>query len=184
MKDAQQLLQRIQTEFAKIEGATGETLGDQAKDMLYALENLSVGKKLPDLKAENLDGKAEKLSDYLGKVVVLDVWATWCPPCRAMIPHENDMVKELKDKPFALISISADAEKKTLTDFIDKTPMPWNHWWNGSKGKLLETLNIKFFPTIYVVDAKGVIRYKNIRGEELEEAVNKLIAEAEKKAGE
>ena len=65
---------------------------------------------------------------------MLDIWATWCGPCKAMIPHEREMVERLKDKPFALVSISADEKKKTLTDFLAKDTMPWTHWWNGSGG--------------------------------------------------
>ena len=56
--------------------------------------------------------------------------------------------------------------------------MPWNHWWNGAEGKLMDTLNIQHFPTIFVLDPQGVIRFKEIRGEELEKAVNTLLEEA------
>ncbi len=98
-----------------------------------------------------------------------------------MIPHEREMVDRLKDKPFALVSVSVDAEKKTLTEFLAKEKMPWTHWWNGPKGGILEEWDVQYYPTIYVIDARGVIRYKNLRGERLEEAVKELIKEAEKK---
>ena len=100
-----------------------------------------------------------------------------------MIPHEREMVERLKDKPFALVSISVDDEKKTLADFLAKEKMPWTHWWNGAEGKLIDTLNIQHYPTIFVLDAKGVIRYKEIRGEELEKAVNTLLLERMKAEG-
>lgn len=157
------------------------TIADASKKLTFFVEHLVVGKAAPAVECSTLDDeKKAKLSDYKGKVVVLDVWATWCPPCRAMIPHERDMVKKLKDKPFALISVSADAKKDTLTDFLKKEEMPWTHWWNGSTGNLLETYQIRFYPTIYVIDAKGVIRHKHLRGDDLEHAVEKLIAEMEK----
>ena len=95
-----------------------------------------------------------------------------------MIPHEREMVERLKDKPFALISVSADDEKKTLTDFLEKEKMPWTHWWNGAEGGILEDWDVQYFPTIYVIDAKGIIRHKDLRGEKLEEAVNELLKEA------
>ena len=184
-KKAEEVLERIKTEFGDVKyGRSNTEMSKIAEKMLYTVQNLSVGKTIPSLSGENLDGKKETIADYAGKVVVIDMWATWCPPCRAMIPHENEMVKALKDKPFALISISADDKKETLTKFLEETPMPWNHWWVGSQSKVHEALNIEHYPTIYVLDAKGVIRYKEIRGTELEEAVEKLLEEASKTAGE
>jgi len=132
---------------------------------------------VPNIESEDLKGSKVQLKDYKGKVVVLDIWATWCVPCKAMIPHERELVKKLKDKPFTFISISADKTKDTLTEFLKENPMPWTHWWNGETGGILKEWNIQRFPTIYVVDAKGIIRYKDIRGKELEEAVEKLLAE-------
>ncbi len=90
------------------------------------------------------------------------------------------MVAKYKDKPFALVSISADEEKKELEDFLAKESMPWTHWWEGADAPIVKQWNIRFFPTIYVIDAKGVIRYKHIRGAELANAVEKLLAEGKK----
>ena len=139
--------------------------------------DLSVGKTAPEVISQDLDGKKVKLSDLRGKVVVLDIWATWCPPCRAMIPHERDMVKRLKDKPFVLVSISADEEKQDLVDFLKKEPMPWTHWWNGNSSGIVEDWNVEGFPTIFILDAKGVIRYRDLRGEKMEKAVEGLLEE-------
>jgi len=129
--------------------------------------------------SKDIDGKTVKLSELKGKVVVLDIWATWCPPCRAMIPHERELVKRLKDKPFALISISGDEKKETLKNFLAENPMPWTHWWNGQTGGILEAWDVQSFPTIYVLDAKGVIRYKDVRGEKMDEAVDALLKETQ-----
>jgi len=142
--------------------------------------DLSVGAKAPEVISKDINGKEAKLSDLRGKVVVLDIWATWCGPCRAMIPHEREMVKKLEGKPFVLVSISGDARKDTLTKFLKDNPMPWTHWWNGDRGGILADWDVRYFPTIYVIDHKGVIRHKDIREKELEEAVKKLVEEAEK----
>jgi thiol-disulfide isomerase/thioredoxin len=143
--------------------------------------DLSVGKAAPEVVSQDLAGKEARLSALKGKVVVLDIWATWCGPCRAMIPHERDMVERLKGKPFVLVSISADAKKETLTDFLKTEKMPWTHWWNGAEGGIIEDWDVSYFPTIYVLDAQGVIRHRDLRGEELERAVNDLLKELETK---
>ena len=64
---------------------------------------LPIGEPAPELKAQTVGGKEATLSSLRGKVVVLDIWATWCGPCKAMIPHEREMVERLKDKPFQLV---------------------------------------------------------------------------------
>jgi thiol-disulfide isomerase/thioredoxin len=178
-KEAEDLYERVIKDFADAKDPRGTPLADTAKSALFEIRNLSVGKKAPDVESKDLDGKTVKLSDHKGKVVVMDIWATWCPPCRAMIPHERDLVKKLKDKPFVLVSVSADAEKKTLTDFIEKEPMPWTHWHNGATGGILKDWNVRFFPTIYVLDHKGVIRFKGVRGEAMDKAVEQLLKELE-----
>jgi thiol-disulfide isomerase/thioredoxin len=153
----------------------------EAEGNLFEIRYLSVGKAAPNIESVNLDGKRVELSELRGKVVVLDIWTTWCGPCKRMIPGERELVKKLEGKPFVLVSISADAEKDTLTKFIEKEPMPWTHWWNGARGGILEKWNVKFFPTIYVIDAKGTIRHKNIHDKELDEAVEALVKETEEK---
>jgi thiol-disulfide isomerase/thioredoxin len=145
---------------------------------------LEVGNRAPEIVSQDVAGNTVRLSDLRGKVVVLDFWATWCGPCRAMIPHERDMVERLKGKPFMLVSVSFDKRKQTLLDFLSKERMPWTHWWNGDVGGIVDDWEVDRFPTIYVLDANGVIRHKDLRGDELEKAVNRLLDEqAAKQAG-
>jgi len=159
--------------------ASGRTLSVSAwaDGKLREIGMLKVGKVIPEVYAETLEGKKQTISEFRGKVVVVDVWTTWCGPCRAMIPHQREMIKKLQGRPFELLSVSCDEEKNTLTEFLQKNEMGWKHWWAGRGGEFSKMLNISFYPTIYVIDAKGTIRYKNIRGEELEKAIETLLQE-------
>lgn len=138
---------------------------------------LEIGKPAPEAESEDLEGKKVKLADLKGKVVVIDIWATWCGPCRAMIPHTTKLVEKMKDKPFVFVNVSGDDNPKTVREFLKKTPMPWTHWYGANN--IVEDWEIQAFPTIYILDHKGVIRYKNLRGEKMDEAVEKLVKECE-----
>jgi thiol-disulfide isomerase/thioredoxin len=178
-KRTEMIYEKLAKDYADVSMGHG-TIGDIIKAALFELQNLSVGKVAPEVLCLNIDGdKQDKLSNYKGKVVVLDIWATWCGPCKAMIPHEREMNEKLKGKPFAFISISGDDTKETLTSFLEKEKMPWVHWFADRKG-ILKDWNIRFYPTMYILDHKGVIRAKGLRGEELEKKVNELVVEAEK----
>ncbi len=185
-KEAEAMLHKVAKEYGDLElpGRRNETqtIAKAVEGELFFINNLTIGKVLPDSVAQDLDGKKLKISDYRGKVVVLDIWATWCGPCRAMIPHERELVKHLKDKPFVFISLSADDEKETLVKFLEKEPMPWTHWWNGgAKGGPVEEYKVRFFPTIYVLDDKGVIRSKHVRGEAMDKVVEELLKDVKTK---
>ncbi|MFZ4608435.1 MAG: TlpA family protein disulfide reductase, partial [Gemmataceae bacterium] len=173
-KRTEMIYEKLAKDYADVSMGRG-TIGDTIKAALFELQNLSVGKVAPEVLCLNIDGdKEDKLSNYKGKVVVLDIWATWCGPCKAMIPHEREMNEKLKGKPFAFISISGDDTKETLTSFLEKEKMPWVHWFADRKG-ILKDWNIRFYPTMYILDHKGVIRAKGLRGEELEKKVNELV---------
>jgi thiol-disulfide isomerase/thioredoxin len=158
------------------------TLAKMVEAELVAVK-IGVGNPLPEVEGTDLEGKKAKLSALKGKVILFDIWATWCGPCRAMIPHERELVEKFKDKPFVIVSVSADDEKSDLTEFLSKEAMPWTHWWDGSKGSVTKMFKIKAFPTMYLIDAKGVIRHKwigNPGNEKIDKAVEELVAEAKK----
>jgi thiol-disulfide isomerase/thioredoxin len=182
-KETEDLLEQVVRDFADVpieDRRKGKTLGELAKGHLHEIRHLAIGMPAPELKSVDLDGKPVQLADLKGKVVVLDVWAVWCGPCQAMIPHQRELVKRLDGKPFALVSISVDEKRATLAEFLKKEPMPWTHWYEGPGGKIIADLNVCYYPTIYVLDAKGVIRHKDLRGKFLDQSVDALLKEMEK----
>jgi len=97
-----------------------------------------------------------------------------------MYPHERSLVKRLEGKPFALLGVNSDT-KDRVRQAMKKENITWRSWWDGgnTEGPIAKAWNVSGWPTIYVLDAKGVIRYKNVREKKMDEAVDKLLAELE-----
>ena len=97
-----------------------------------------------------------------------------------MYPHERSLVKRLKDKPFALIGMNSDGDLDTLREVRVEKELTWRSFWNGPSGTggpISAAWGVRAWPTIYVIDAEGVIRFKNVRGERMDAAVDQLLEE-------
>ena len=112
---------------------------------------------LPEVAGRRLDGVEERLSDYRGRIVLLDFWATWCGPCVAALPKLRELVARLPADRFALISISVDDELETVTRFIEDAPMPWTNWHVGDGSDFARLLRIRTLPTYVLADENGRI---------------------------
>jgi thiol-disulfide isomerase/thioredoxin len=110
--------------------------------------------------------------------VVLTFSGNWCGPCVGMYPQERELVAKLKGKPFAMVSVNTDAKVDTLKSSIASGEITWRCWWDGSAGPIATRWGIEGFPTIFVLDPSGTIRFKNVRGDELDKAVDSLLGEA------
>jgi hypothetical protein len=100
-----------------------------------------------------------------------------------MFPHERSLVKRLADKPFALIGINSDPDREALKPVLEKESITWRSFWNGPKGTegpISTKWNVYGWPTIYILDASGTIRYKGVGADEkaIDETIEALIAEA------
>jgi hypothetical protein len=98
-----------------------------------------------------------------------------------MYPHERSLVKEFADRPFALLGVNSDEDLEKLKERMVEENITWRSWRNGgtTSGPISTEWNVSGWPTLYVIDHKGVIRHKGLRGDALEEALETLIAEAE-----
>jgi thiol-disulfide isomerase/thioredoxin len=184
LADAAKSFTRVMTDYADVTSVDGSyKLADKAKAELVRianLPNLKVGKVAPEITGEDLDGKPLRLSDHRGKVVVVCFWATWCGPCMAMVPHERELVKRMAGKPFALLGVNSDeaGDREKARKAVREKQMAWPSWWDGgSRGAIQTAYDVDHWPTVYVLDPKGVIRYFDVRGKKLDEAVNTLLAE-------
>jgi thioredoxin family protein len=98
-----------------------------------------------------------------------------------MIPHEKALVERLKDKPFALVGINSDLHDEAFRKRLKDLGITWRSAMEGStNGPIATRWNVKGWPTIYVLDAKGVVRYRDVRDKAMDEAVDALLKEMEK----
>jgi thiol-disulfide isomerase/thioredoxin len=155
------------------------TLADVANAHLDDMRNLAVGKPAPEIDGVDFDGKPLKLSDYRGKVVALVFWGTWCGPCMREVPHERALVERLKGKPFALLGINCDEDAETARKVMASEGITWPNWHDGApdEGPIARRYHVQGYPTIVVLDAKGIIRSKNAIGGSLDKLVDVLLEE-------
>jgi Thioredoxin-like len=100
-----------------------------------------------------------------------------------MYAHERSLVKRLEKSPFALIGVNSDKDRDELKKVLKDENLSWRSFWNGgsTSGPISNAWKVRGWPTIYVLDAEGVIRYRNVRGHAMDEAVDALLAEMEAK---
>ena len=119
-----------------------------------------VGSTAPNFEGKTLKSKELKLSDYSGKVVLLDFWASWCPPCREEMPQLIKFYRAHKDSNFQLIAINIDDKKDNVTHFLDKLfPEPSFPIVLDNNQKIPPLFNIQAMPTTIFIDKKGKIRF-------------------------
>jgi thiol-disulfide isomerase/thioredoxin len=185
--EAGRLYERVVNEFADIEGRYGP-LGEIAKNGLFELRYLSVGKQAPEISGEDNEGRTMKLSEFRGKVVVLDFWGEWCGPCRGLYPFERALIKRMEGKPFVFLGINSDPkdERDKVKSRMEQEQNHWRYWVDGDfPGVIGATWGVQSWPTLYVIDAQGVIRYKLAGSTEvapLDAAVEALVEQTERAA--
>ena len=141
-----------------------------------------VGAPAPEFEGQDFDGKRIKLSEQRGKVVAVVFWATWCPPCRAMIPHERELVERYRGKPFVLIGVNNDENHDAARKMIAAERMTWPICkTTGTHDPINQRWKVESWPTVYVLDANGIIRYSGVRGPALDNAINRLLEETAKR---
>jgi peroxiredoxin len=157
---------------------------DQVPRELFEIRNLAIGKTAPDIVGDDLYGKPLKLSDYRGKVVILYFQGNRHSPGRDMYAYERSLVKQLEGKPFALVGVNSDPDKDELKKTMEEQHITWRSFWDGAEGErgpIFTKWNVNGRPANYVLDAKGTIRFKDLRGEAaMDRAVDKLLKETEK----
>lgn len=124
---------------------------------MYVPKQLNLGEALPVVTAMTLEGEEQSLDHFKGKVVLVDVWATWCGPCIAGLPKLREVAEKFAGTDFEVLSVSADDKAETVVDFLEDEELPWNHWHIGAGGDVHKEWNIRGYPTYMLIDRNGTL---------------------------
>ncbi|MGE7622522.1 peroxiredoxin family protein [Viridibacillus sp. NPDC096237] len=135
------------------------------EDKLGVKNGLAVGELAPDFELETLDGKKVKLSDFQGKKVILNFWATWCPPCKAEIPHMQKYYENFaKEDNFEIVAVNLTSYKESIK-YVEKFVKTYEMTFPvllDTEGEQMNAYDIHIIPTTYFLDTKGIIQKKVI----------------------
>jgi peroxiredoxin len=126
----------------------------------------------------DIDGKDIALSDYKGKVILLDFWATWCAPCRKEIPGFVDLYRRYKQKGFVVLGVSVDESAADVKKFAKKLKVNYPILLGGARDDLQEAFGPPGFPTAFIIGRDGTIRSQHTGLtplEELERTIKQLL---------
>lgn len=140
-------------------------------------ETALIGKVAPDFTAKNPQGQLVSLKQSLGKVTIIDFWASWCGPCRAENPNVVALYNELHSKGLNIIGVSLDEDLNKWNEAIAKDKITWTQVSNLKKWKdpIAISYGIEQIPTTFILDSNGIIIEKDLRGEELKTRVKELL---------
>lgn len=121
------------------------------------MADLSTGKAAPNFTLPTLDGKSFSLKQP-GKVVLLDIWATWCPPCRAEIPYLVKLAKKYADKDVVLVGVAIDERKSDVASFAKQKGINYTVALDPGAQSLGQRYQLRGIPATYIIDKEGIIR--------------------------
>lgn len=171
-------VEEIKGYFEKIDKSLLNTKSaTNIKKNLDAISGTTTGNAAQDFSAPSPDGKVISLKESLGKVTIIDFWASWCGPCRMENPNVVAVYKEFHDKGLNIIGVSLDKDATKWKEAIAKDGLTWTHvsnlkFWEEPIAKLY---NVQSIPATFILDAKGNIVAKDLKGEELKAKIKELL---------
>jgi peroxiredoxin len=172
-----EVYQQVKHDFptVQIDGNTDEAIaGLEAVVAQWKIwHSLAMGTKFPDFTATNIAGQPLSLAEYKGNLVLIDFWATWCPPCRAELPNLLKTYSKYHSRGFEIIGVSLDANQQKLVAFTKDMNMPWPQTCDGQgwAGKLVAQYGVYRLPSTVLLNGQEIIIGQDLHGDELEKAV-------------
>ena len=146
-------------------------------DYIAVLEKVAVGQIAPDFEMEDPDGNMIKLSDFRGKYLLIDFWASWCGPCRRENPNVAKLYQQVKGKNFDILGVSLDTNRENWVKAIKDDNLAWHHvsdlmGWDNRVAKLYGVSSI---PHTVLLDPEGRIMENDLRGDALKTKVLEIV---------
>jgi peroxiredoxin len=148
------------------------------KERVVVMKSVAIGQKAPDFTLNDVDGKPVSLSSKIGsKLLLIDFWAAWCGPCRQENPNVVKVYKEFNKKGFDVFGVSLDEQKDDWVKAIADDKLTWTHvsdlqYWSSAAAKMYA---VNAIPANFLLDEKGVIIGKNLRGDDLYNKVKEIL---------
>lgn len=157
---ALECFQQLNADYADVT-IQGFKLSDFAGKMLFEMTNLQVGCEAPEIEGKDVAGQPVKLSDYRGKHVIVMFWGGWCHACHGILPQMNQVAEQLKNKNAVVLGVNTDIESEAPKAFATYQVTFRNVMDNTTSGPNTSLYNLRNFPTLYLIDPKGMIAIKN-----------------------
>ncbi len=137
---------------------------------------LKIGKKAPSFETKTIEGNKLNIKKLKGNVVLLDFWASWCPPCRKEIPHLQEAYDQFHDDGLKIVSVNVNEDKEAIDEFTSDVKMPWTHVLNP-EGKISALYNVRYIPASFLIDHTGklVAADEKLRGDNLLKTIKKYV---------
>ena len=149
--------------------------------LTHSLKAHSPREAAPALRLKDMDGKTVDLSAYKGKVVLINYWATWCPPCRREMPSIERLAQKIKSKDFVVLAVDVGEDADTVETFTSQLDIPLSFpILLDTDSKAMQAWEVAGLPTTYFIDRQGRVAYTAIGGREfdhpeIERTVRKLL---------
>ena len=160
----------------------GLTTNAMAEDLdsLYAQSLLKVGTQAPNFELPTPEGKKVQLSDFKGKYVLIDFWASWCPDCRRISPNVEAIAKENQGKDLTVVAVSFDIDKEAWVKYINRNGAPVNEVHVSELKKMKESavakaFGVQWIPSLYLLDKDGKVLLATVEVSKVEAMVKTLM---------